>query len=214
MVKAAKHMLWLAIMPNLYALLPDDVAYYSQVVKQQALEQALDILNNPCESKCLKYTGKKLITCIDYASKEEARETFAKMSYQARVEYLLSMNLLEYKRFLDAFENEKQWEESLNTLDEHERALMPKSLLEQLIMIRDTWISCSERRVGIYSKGKKDPDALDIAAWRNKTLEKLELMQLKYPMLFRWLEERFTEQKIAMFCALEKETLRKKRIDT
>lgn len=168
------------------------------VLKQRSLDQAMDIVNQVASCKCLKYGGKKLIACMDYANKEEVRLTFSKMSYHARINYLLSMNLLEYKRFLDAFDNEKQWKKTLEQLPPEEQTLLPQTVLEQLVMIRDTWIACAPNTVGIYGSGKKDPHAHDIAAWRNKTLEGHENMKTKCPVLLQWLNRRFMEQKIKL----------------
>lgn len=159
------------------------------------LDQEMKVLNeNPCP--CLKYTGKKFISCMDYADKKEVRKTFSSMSLYARIKYLLALDLLAYKRFLDAFSTEKQWQKSLIALPANERELLPQTILEQLIIIRDTWISCAERRVGIYGRGAKDPKAEDIAAWRNKTLHESELMPDRGTLLMQWLAERFMEQKI------------------
>lgn len=175
-----------------------DIKSHTTVLKQHALEQAMDIFNQTTTCKCLKYGNEKLIACMDYASKEEARLTFSKMSCHARINYLLSMNLLEYKRFLDAFVNEKQWKQTLSKLPPEEQTLLPQTLREQLIMIRDTWISCAPRQVGYYASGKKDPHAHDIAAWRNKTLEGYEEIK-NHPLFWQWLEQRFMEQKIKLF---------------
>ena len=184
--------------------LPPDIEVHTNILKQRALEQAMDVLNKPDTCKCLKYAGKKLIACMDYACKKEVRKTFATMSYQARVDYLMHMNLPEYKRFLDAFENEEQWKETLTKLPAPEQKLLPQTVLEQLIIIRDTWLSCAPRRVGIYAGGKKDQQAHDIAAWRNKTLEGYEQMHGASPLLWQWLDERFMEKKINMFHELKK----------
>jgi hypothetical protein len=190
--------------------MPPDMEIHSHLSKQKALEQVMEVLNKNDTCKCLKYNGKKLISCMDYASEEEVRLTFSNMSYQARMHYLLAMDLMEYKRFLDAFENESQWKESLNNLPAQERALLPQTILEQLIMIRDTWISCAPRKVGVYASGTKDAKAQDIAAWRNKTFDRYEYMREGNTELRKWLNERFMEQKINMFGILKQQSTKGK----
>lgn len=186
--------------------LPPEIELHKIRLERRALEQVIEVLNKPDACKCLQHADEELIACMDYASKEEARTTFSKMSYQARVDYLTQMNLLEYKRFLDIFENENQWKETLAKLPDEEQMWLPQTVLEQLIMIRDTWITCSSRRVGVYSSGKKDPPARDIAAWRNKTLDGYEEMHGSCPVLWQWLDARFMEQKIKMLHELKKQS--------
>ena len=216
------HMLYLLITLPLAANQPlpenpspePEIESHSTLLKQRALEQAMDIFNNPEKCKCLKYGGEKLIECMDYASEEEVRLTFSKMSYHARVNYLLSLNLPEYKRFLDAFDNEEQWEITLEALPPDERTLLPQTVLEQLIMIRDTWITCAPRKVGVYGSGKKDPHAHDIAAWRNKILEGYENMKKDSPLLWQWLDARFMEQKNKLFHERKKHSSSDKRVQS
>lgn len=181
------------------------------ILKQRSLDQTMDLFNQIAPCKCLKYDGKNLIACMDYAAKKEVRATFAEMSYHARINYLLSMNLLEYKRFLDAFDNEKQWKETLSKLPLKEQRLLPQTVLEQLIMIRDTWLSCAPQTVGIYGGGKKDPRAHDIAAWRNKTLERYERLRENSSILWQWLDQRFMEQKIKLLHERKKESQSRKK---
>lgn len=178
--------------------LPPEIELHKLRLEKRALEQAMDIVNPPNPCKCLGYTENELVACMDYADKHEVRQTFAHMSLHARIAYLMHMDLFAYKRFLDAFEHEKQWKETLATLPPEEQRMLPQTLLEQCIMIRDTWISCAERTVGMYAQGSKDPQAKDIAAWRSKTLERYEHLKKKCPIFLQWLNERFTEQKIKM----------------
>lgn len=201
----------LSIFFNLFAEegkypLPPEIEVHKEQLEKRALEQAMQIIHPPDTCPCLHFTGKKLIACLAYAEKKDVRATFARMSLQGRIDYLLKMDLFDYNFFLDAFENEQQWLDTLVTLSPEEQKLLPKTVLEQRIMIRDTWISCAPREVGHYARGSKDPHAKDIAKWRNKTLEGYERMKKNCPVLLKWLNERFTEQKLKLLLEQKKQT--------
>ncbi|MEX0849194.1 MAG: hypothetical protein WD055_03105 [Candidatus Dependentiae bacterium] len=179
--------------------LPPEIEIEKERFEKRTLEQAMHITNSQEPCKCLKYTGKEFVSCMDYATKEEVRQTFAKMSLYARIKYLEKMDLLEYRRFLAAFENEDQWKETIYALPEHEQSHLPQTLREQLIIIRDTWAECSEQKFGKYEQVEKDPETKDLAAWRNKTLNGFEKQTPFTSDFLKWLHARFFEKKVALF---------------
>ncbi len=175
--------------------LPPEVALLKRKHEQQALEQVLNVKNND-KCPCLAFFDEEFISCMEYAAKEEVRETFTQMSLQARLNYLKNMDLFEYHHFLTAFENENQWQETLNTLSHEDRKRLPQTLREQLIMMRDTWLECSENKLGHYARKSKDPDANDLSAWRNKALARSAKNGIYMRCYIDWLFDRLLEKKI------------------
>ncbi len=182
--------------PNIQ--LPPEIALLKQQHEQRALEQVLNVKNND-KCPCLNFFNKEFTSCMEYAAKEEVRETFTQMNLNARLNYLYQMDLFEYHHFLTSFENEQQWQETLSTLSPDDRKRIPQTLREQLIMIRDTWLECSSNKLGHYARKSKDPEAKDLSAWRNKALEhsaKHGHYVLNYLI---WLKGRFLEKKVEVF---------------
>lgn len=178
--------------------LPPEIELLKRKHEEQALDQVLNVENEPCP--CLKVPTEDFIDCMAYANKQEVRETFAKMNLYARLHYLYRMDLFQYHHFLQAFEIEEQWQETLNTLEPEEQQKLPQTLLEQLIMIRDVWLECSDKTLGNYAKGSKDPEANDIAAWRYKALNGPEKDGVGFHFYYlEWLRERFMEKKVSNF---------------
>ncbi len=109
-----------------------------------------------------KYVGKKLIEYMMWCPKEKLQEVFAHMPLQAKRVFLKQMNIKEYDWFLLAF-TEGQWGNMWQRLSKDQQKIIPRTKLEQLKIMRDSWLES----VGINACfRKKDPEGRDIMEWR------------------------------------------------
>lgn len=83
------------------------------------------------EGYCSPLHGKQLSECLFSLKAEDQREEFAKLSPKKREAFLRTMNLRDYQRFTQAF-NEEQWKLLLNKLTQKEQSTWPQTIQEQV----------------------------------------------------------------------------------
>ncbi len=116
-----------------------------------------------------RYTGKQLVEYMMWSSSEKVQKVFAHMPLQAKRVFLKQMNIKEYDWFLLAF-TEKQWEQMWQRLPKDQQKIIPCTKLEQLKIMRDTWLES----VGIDAWfRKKDSEVRDVIMWRTRAVSVL-----------------------------------------